>query len=116
MGVLELKVFGGSAGALLYRASRIKEWSWEMVPKPENVYDGSGKGLARGDARVLGAWRALAACGWCPGGDSVLEESKSPLDQLLRESGPPQTHQGPLVLSSQHTGSYGRTLQNFWWH
>lgn len=113
--MLELKVFGGSAGALPYRASRVKEWGWGMVPEPENVYDGSGKGLAWGDARVLGAWRALACCGWCPGGDGVLEESKSPLDQLLREPGPPQTHQGPLVLSSQRADSYERMLQNFWW-
>ena len=85
---------------------------WEMVPKQQNVYKASGKGLAAGQCLFLGCPESpgqLWMVSWgqrCPG---RVEIPPRPAGQGARTGWTPL---GSWVLSSQPVGGYGRIPQN----
>lgn len=99
--------------------SRIKRFQWagRWYASNKMYIRQVDRDWQRGNACFLGAWRALAGCGRCPGNDGVLGELKSlprPACQGLRA---PWMPQGSWVLSSQPAASYRRMLQNqVRWH
>jgi len=98
-------------GGLYHWASRMKrcQWAGRWCPSNQMCMRWVEKDWQRGSACFLGAHRALAGCGCCPGDNGVLGASKSPPDY--------PDPLGSWLLSSQPAGSYGRMLEDgFQWH